>query len=313
MKEYLKKVFIAGLLVACTVAGVFVFQLLAFAPQYLMNYNASILDKIDRLKEIDEPALILVGNSNLAFGIDSELIEETLGMPVVNLGLHGGLGNKFHENIAKCDIDPGDIVVVCNTNYADPNLRVADYSLVWITIENHFELWPLVPPEEWPKMIAALPSYLDRIRHLWLSGEGNRDDGTVYSRTAFNEYGDIAWDRPESMYVWEASSTPQFDVGDKTIENLNRFNSFCEKRGATLLIAGFPVGNGKFTGDTKKYTKPWAKLKASVDCPVISDIEDYFFDYSLFYDTNYHLIDRGAELRTMQLIRDLKEWQGSAN
>lgn len=310
MKEYIKKVLLAGVLIVCTVIGVFFFQITAFAPQYLLDYNASILDKINRLETIQEPKIILVGNSNLAFGIDSKKIEDAIGMPVVNLGLHGGLGNKFHENMAKYNIGAGDVVIVCNTNYADPNLRVADYSLVWITLENHYELWRLVPLEEWPKLFAALPSYLDRVRHLWLSKEGNKDNGTVYSRLSFNEYGDVIWERPKSIYKWEQSSTPTLDVGDETINNLNDFNTFCKERGATLLIAGFPVGNGEFTGDIKSYTEPWAKLRAAVECPVISDIEDYFFDYSLFYDTNYHLIDEGVQLRTDQLIQDLEQWMG---
>ena len=50
---------------------------------------------------IEEPKIILIGNSNLAFGIDSEKIENSVGMPVVNLGLHGSLGNEFHESMAK--------------------------------------------------------------------------------------------------------------------------------------------------------------------------------------------------------------------
>ena len=95
--------------------------------QYADNYNASLIDKVDRLESIDEPKIILVGNSNLAYGINSELIEESMGMPVANLGLHGGLGNKFLERIALLGINEGDLVIICHTDYSDKNeLKQAD-------------------------------------------------------------------------------------------------------------------------------------------------------------------------------------------
>lgn len=87
-------------------------------PQYLYGYNASIIDKVNRLRSIEEPKLILVGNSNLPFGIRSDYLEEEIGMPVINLGIHGGLGDPFHENMIKGAINEGDIVVVCHTDYS---------------------------------------------------------------------------------------------------------------------------------------------------------------------------------------------------
>jgi hypothetical protein len=40
------------------------------------------------------------------------MIEEALELPVVNLGGHGGLGLEFSLNMAKCNIQEGDIVIV---------------------------------------------------------------------------------------------------------------------------------------------------------------------------------------------------------
>ena len=116
MKKFIVK--IIGFLVIIGAIGIicsmFVFGVVA--PQYSMNYNSSINEKIDRLNSIEESKIILVGNSNVAFGFDSEKIQKEIGMPVVNLGLHGGLGNYFHEQMAKENIQVGDIVVLCHTN-----------------------------------------------------------------------------------------------------------------------------------------------------------------------------------------------------
>ena len=51
-----------------------------------------------------------------------------------------------------------------------------------------------------------------------------------------------------------------------------------------------------------------AELESRLDCPVISDIDDYFFPYNCFFDTKYRLNEVGARLRTEQLIRDLQKW-----
>ncbi len=81
-------------------------------PQYLNNYMAALIDKNERLCSIDEPKIVLVGNSNLAFGINSAMIEEAFSMPVVNMGMHGGIGNPFNEQAAVQNVHEGDIVIL---------------------------------------------------------------------------------------------------------------------------------------------------------------------------------------------------------
>ena len=45
-------------------------------PQYSGGYDASLIDKVERLKSIAGPKIVLIGNSNLSFGIDSERLEQ---------------------------------------------------------------------------------------------------------------------------------------------------------------------------------------------------------------------------------------------
>ena len=79
-------------------------------PQYLYGFNASIIDKVQRAESIKEPKILLIGNSNLVFGIDSEMIEEEIGMPVVNMGVHAGLGNAFLDNMSRYFVNEGEDV-----------------------------------------------------------------------------------------------------------------------------------------------------------------------------------------------------------
>ena len=99
-----------------------------------MKLDTMLLDKSARLKSIDGSKIVLIGDSNVSFGFQSELIEQAYGIPVVNMGLHGGLGNAFHEEMAKINVHEGDIYVICHHTFAD-NGKIDDTELAWITLE----------------------------------------------------------------------------------------------------------------------------------------------------------------------------------
>ena len=275
-------------------------------PQFENGYNASLIDKVDRLESIEEPKIVLLGNSNLAFGINSQLIEEAVGMPVVNMGGHGSNGNAFHEEMAKYNVTQGDIYILCHTSFNDNNTTGS--MTTWSSIENHFNLWKILRKDDIGTMARKFPIYLKRCLDLHSSGTGNQDPGGVYARSAFNEYGDVAVLRKGSTYTFKDTVTPP-GIGDITIDRINKLNDYITSRGATLLVAGYPIGNGDKTVDTTEFITFQEKLSARLDCPVISNYVDYMFDYKYFYNTEFHLNSEGGDIRTSQLIADIKRWQ----
>ena len=56
----------------------------AIEPQFDETFLGELRYKHERLCEIYEPKIILIGGSSLPFGIDSERLEEYVGMPVVD-------------------------------------------------------------------------------------------------------------------------------------------------------------------------------------------------------------------------------------
>ena len=296
--------FIIKLIVALMLLIGYVYHVL---PQYEQGYNASLIDKVNRLESIDGPKIVLLGHTNLTFGINSELIEETMGIPVVNMGLHGDNGNAFHEEMAKYNVTSGDIYVLCHSDYNDNNL-IGNTLIAWSTIENHFHLWKILRTEDVVKMAESFPVYLKKSLNLYSSGTGNQDSGGVYSRSALNEYGDVAVLREGNAYTFDTKvGVP--GIGDISIERINELNKYLTERGATLVVAGYPIGNGRLTVDAAEFISFQEQLAEKLDCPVISNYVDYMFDYKYFADTNLHLNSEGAELRTTQLISDLKRWQ----
>lgn len=297
-------IFLIKLLVAFMLLPGYVYHVL---PQYEHGYNASLIDKVNRLESIDEPKIVLLGHSNLTFGINSELIEEAMGMPVVNMGLHGGNGNAFHEEMAKYNVSPGDIYVLCHSVYNDENLIVEPLT-AWTTIENHLHLWKILRTDDVTTMVNSFPVYLKKSLNLYSSGTGNQNPGGVYARSAFNEYGDVAVLREGSQYTFKGEvGVPE--IGDISVKRINELNTYLTKRGASLVVAGYPIGNGRLTADAFEFINFQEQLAERLDCPVISNYTDYMFDYKYFFNTNLHLNSEGTELRTIQLISDLKRWQ----
>lgn len=292
--------------------AVFLFGLVLFfcfgvvMPQYSNGHNASLIDKVERLESIDGPKIVLIGNSNLTFGVDSERLEKTFHMPVVNMGLHGGLGNVFHENMAKLNVCEGDIYVICHSSFSDDG-TISDKPLTWSTIENHYELWKILRFQDLYPMVKEYPVYLKKCLELYVNRTGNSISGGVYSRDAFNIYGDVALERDSSKYTFEDLVNPP-PINDITINRINELDKWMTERGAVLLVAGYPIGKGALTAPEEEFVKRQQELSECLTCSVISDYRDYMFEYSLFYNTDLHLTSQGAVLRTQQLIEDLKKW-----
>lgn len=306
MKKFILKILFFIALMPFTA----LFSFFVVKCQYQEGYNASILDKIERLKNIKEPKIIIAGNSNAAFGLKSKLIEDAFKMPVVNLGLHGGLGNMFCENMAKANITSGDIVILTHSDFSD-NGDIPDTALAWITVEYHKELWDLlIPPSEYLNMLKAYPKYIIKSLKLWLTLSGNKTSDSSYSRNAFNKYGDVVYKPekgrvdPEKYFKKRPPHVPK--INDICINRINKLNKYLNDRGAVLLIAGYPIASGDYTPPAENYIKFQEKLIKSVNCEVISNYVDYFIPYRYFYDSDLHLNDEGAELRTIKLINDIK-------
>ena len=184
---------------------------------------------------------------------------------------------------------------------------VSDKPLTWLTIENHLDLWRFMNHKDIQFMVKQYPIYLKKCLELWINNNGNQMEECIYSRKSFNLYGDISVKREGSIFSFKNPVNPPV-INDININRINELNTWLNNRGATLLVAGYPIGKGILTAPEDEFVAAQENLKEQLSCPFISDYREYMFDYSMFYDTEYHLNDEGAALRTQQLITDLKRW-----
>src|SRR4051812_8219671 len=95
-------------LIAFTAVIISLYMLISFTVlphNFIKNdFMAAIIDKHKRINQINSPKIIFAGGSNLTFGLNSEEVEKEFSVPVVNLGLHAGLGLTFILNELKATI-----------------------------------------------------------------------------------------------------------------------------------------------------------------------------------------------------------------
>ena len=297
----LKIVFAAKVILFAAVMLMLIFQ--CVMPQYTALYNAAIIDKYDRLSSLSQPKIILVGDSNVAFGFYSELIEEAFDMPVVNFGLHGSLGQVFNTNVIKGCISEGDIIVIAPAGY-HYSTDSMDCVMAWLTIENHFKLWRGIPRENYKNMLSAYPTYLKRVLGLFVTNTGNRIEDSPWGRVDFNTYGDYDHPRPECRIVDDNYSQ---HFSSETLDGQlgmywNDYNRYVLSKNAVLYMSAPPILGEALEVDLDSMQR---QLNEGLEFPMISKLSDYVYPLEYFYDTGFHMNDHGRAVRTQQLIDDL--------
>ena len=235
----MKRLFVKVFFLFAIIFGPSVLILLLISPQFTHEYDASFIDKMNRLENITEPKIVLVSNSNLAFGIQSDLIEEAIGMPVVNLGLHGGLGNAFHERMPLFNLTKGDIIVISHLDYSDDD-TISDPALALITVENYFHYWKIFRAKDYPKIIFALPQYSAKCLYRFLLKKDKKISlPTCYTRSAFNQYGDNIF--PRNIEAGESAPYIRHPtINDTCIHRINKLYASLSKKGISVVISAAP-------------------------------------------------------------------------
>ncbi len=308
MRKFIAKL----ILYAClTMAGLYgiIAVIQKIPPQFTDTYDAAAIDKYHLLMNTDSPKIILIAGSNFAFGLDSEKISQEFGMPVVNLGLHAGIKPHFNFEMAKKNIQAGDVIVI-GLEYGEYYSREIDIPTVLTTVENYKQLWEFVSFTDYPRIFQGyISNYgitkIDRYLH------GAEPSQGVYSRAAFNEYGDIEYDRPENQRK-ESEIRPEVElnadeISEGVIREMNQFHEYARRQGAQVYLTYPSLDRLAVLSDEEERLEFDAALKEQIEFPVISNMDTYIMDTKYFYNSDYHLNDKGREIRTENLIKDLQK------
>ncbi len=302
----MQKFFIKSIIFLLLISSVVFYFSISFKRKYDIktDYLATLIDKEARLNSLDSNRLILVGGSNLAFGLNSALIESKLPVEVANLGLHAGLSLTFMINEVNHLMKKGDIVIL-NPEYPlyldsfDPDIDLIQFAS---------ELYPATKAYYSFTPKELLESKYERFRK-YFQPDAYRVD-SVFNRLLFNKYGDNTGhlNKKPSAQLIDRKPINLIEMG-KAISVLKDFSEKCKAEGVQVFISYPPYPKSEYVGKNKERIDA-LDLKLRNQLPDISFLDkpsDYTFEDSLFYDTIYHLNKKGREIRTNMLIDDLKK------
>ena len=277
--------------------------------------------KLQRAASIQKPKLLLVGGSATLFGVQAELIEQTLNYPTVNMGTHAGLGVDYMLHLAKQAAKPGDTVLLAfeyNT-YSFGVVRRDGIFVDYILSRDaeYFRSLPFTAQFEismmttWPRLRRGLknrfkpekPTPLTPIyhpSHLNMYGDQLNNEATnrpAHTPSRYGLDGVLAFDLLQSM---------------PALETITEFVSWA-RANQVRVFATYPniMENPAYrTGRAKRALRRIQDAYAELQVPIIGSFEESLRPPSAFLDTYYHLTREGARERTERLIPHLRQALG---
>ncbi len=248
MKTFLKKLIAVSAIVVLILSAI-----LLLIPTDKNAYLCAYNQKLDILQNTQAPRVIFIGPSTLAFGLDSKQISDSIGIPVIDMGLHIGIGARYCLEDYKTYIRKGDIVVISPSYEADFSgggygNKDALTDLMLATNWRHFrslgfrQIWAVV--EGIPFMCYR---NLLRLIKAPIHGLNTSADNVEFKYVAsgFNEFGDEVshWEIPLHIGVdVKRPSEPlsrelqPVTVDEDFILYLKAIVSEYEQKGATVLL-----------------------------------------------------------------------------
>jgi hypothetical protein len=277
---------------------------------YRDHYFDAWIDKHARLASLPPPRLILAGGSSWAFGVQSPRLERALGRPVVNLGLHAGLGREFMLREAEAAVRAGDVVVLSLEYPLLAPDDAPDVAILLDLVTRAPRAARFVAPRQVARLLDQALGYVaKRPRALALDAwHGVPRGDEVYARSAFNAHGDVVahHGRGTRFALLRHGGLPvQPDALGPTIARLNEFARRVEAAGARAFLSLPPIPIDDRNRQRERLAAMSRRFRAELELPVLEpEVPGYTRD--LFFDTAYHLTRRGARRRTLALIDALK-------
>ncbi len=285
-------------------------------PVYSNTFVGVLDEKVERLASIKGRKAVVVGGSSVAFGLDSALMEEHLGMPVVNFGLYAAIGTKAMLDLSLPHIGEGDIVILAPETDAQTLSLYFSGENTWKAIDDDPSLLFDLRTDSKKEMLGSLYAHAADKLSVLLSEP--LDPAGVYNRKSFNAYGDVSYPRAQNvMTLYYDPNTPITPtpaiVSEDFIEYVNEYISLCEEKGAAVYYSFAPMNAAAVDPSvTEESLQAFADyLEEKILCKHISMIDSYILDPAYFYDTNYHLNDVGVRLRTKMLLEDIRFAEGN--
>lgn len=262
-------------------------------------------EKDNLLKNVSSPRIILVGGSNLSFGINSNILKDSLKISPINTAIHAGLGLEFMMDNTIQYIQKGDIVILApEYNHFYGRLIHGQEEL----LRTIADMEPLrimsLKKEQLRNIVKFIPKYsFSKFKPTEYYGYIVNH---IYSVNSFNQYGDVYthWELGQQEF------NPDGVIGEsynpKAIKLITQFQLELENKGAKLLVTYPSYQASSYDMNVDKIKKIEQEFFKN-GFVVLGTPERYRMSNNLMFNTSYHLLKKGADYRTHLLVQDIKE------
>ncbi len=291
-------------------------------PQYADTYYGQLSVMVDKLKSTEGKKIVIIGNSAVAFGVDSALMEQLLNeggleYKVVNFGLYGALGTKMMMDLSEEYISEGDIVLFA-PEFDEQSL--SDYfsaEHAWYAIDSDFSLLNLLDSRLQVELMSNYITYASRKFKQDQSGAPAQGSG-IYAKSSFDENGDLKNYERANNVMSDGFDKNNLIVLDDTmyastfVEYVNSFASSIKNRGADIYYTFMPVIAESVLIDGEDAAERfYDSVDEMFDFNILNDLSTCILDKGWFYDSNVHLNSAGMTLHTVNLVNDVKNALGN--
>jgi hypothetical protein len=276
------------------------------------HYFAGSRLQLELLKNTPSPRIILIGGSNVSFGLDAELMQRSLGIPVINDGLHAGLGivplRELQEYIRQ-----GDIIIISleYSMFASQSVMEGDLTFLsdWIEYSPQRIRFLANPWEQAPSLYATmLQRKVNRQVNTYLFGGSLDEVRNVFIGTKYNSNGDFIGHLNETSMARRKVPSVPYPVA--TVQNeifvfLEQFHQFAREKGAEVYFEA-PASrrtNCENTGEAPMENF-FGTFEERSSIPVFTPLDEVCLPDKYFFDTAYHLNAEGRQVRTERLIEN---------
>ena len=284
----------------------------AALPEYYgESYYAELPQMYEKLKTADGPKIVIVGGSNVAFGVDSELLEQLLAQrgydyTVCNFGLYAAVGTSAMLELSKRYIGEGDIVVLAIEPTSETFSTYFGATAFWKCAESNPELLLELNSTQQSAMVGNYLGYLQERLEIFQTGILPEAVG-VYAKASFDENCNMTYDRAGNAMALGYDTGNMIDLAAVEFEGafLEQVEEYCQTE-AQVCLSFSPMNRGALTDASPETVYDYfLRCQGAFPCRIISDPNDYILDSGWFYDSNFHLNTSGAQVRTYQLAEDL--------
>ena len=334
MRRYFFRIFAVALLYLPVHFAVCLFLPAPISAEYWVR--ELIVVKQILANAIRSPRFIFLGGSSTLFGIDAKKVAAEIGLPTMNMGLHGGMRLGQMLSVGEDVVRPGDVLVL--------SLEVHYYSCDRAAWNN----WQVRNALAWDRSYFDSLSLGTRVKALFDGGSPSLIIDILASKLGSIAGSKVIDSRLKALapteVIWARYSSGKLRTSDFAYSayNIDDRGDMLEIDGANYSGPGAPAnepGNicsdpffvlSSFVARMKKNdvrvfvantpyliegtpTAGWQEAEErflqdvrSAGAEVLGRREELFFPRMYFFNTQYHLNDYGRRERTRILVSNLR-------